>query len=223
MYALILSDNVLTSSFLSRGLKYENVYSLPVSFHYFHPSSINVNDFDCAIIKIDVLTESHHSLLQKIMLFLQNMPVYIIKRSGLQLPLQHGNLIETAESTTMRQLAYDMKNRLDGFIRKHAEKALQISDLTLYMNKRTAYRFKQKVNLRNKEFHLLEFLMRNTEMVLSRQKILEHVWDRNARLFTNTVDVHINTLRKKLDYKKSFKLIETIHCHGYFMHTTPFA
>ncbi|MBD3156924.1 hypothetical protein GF369_03790 [Candidatus Peregrinibacteria bacterium] len=223
MYALILSDNVLTSSFLSRGLKYENVYSLPVSFHHFQPSSINVNDFDCAVIKLDVVTQTHHSLLQKILLFLKNKPVYLIKRNNLSLSLQHENIIETTEATTMRQLAYDMKNRLDGFIRKHAEKTLQVSDLLLYPHKRSAYRFEHKIALRNKEFHLLEFLMRNTNMVLSRQKILEHVWDRNARLFTNTVDVHINILRKKLDYKDGFKLIETIHCHGYFMHPTPFA
>jgi len=63
--------------------------------------------------------------------------------------------------------------------------------------------------------------MINTDHVLTRQKILENVWDRNANLFTNTVDVHINNLRRKLDYDKQNQLIETIYCLGYIMHSKP--
>jgi two-component system, OmpR family, response regulator len=48
-------------------------------------------------------------------------------------------------------------------------------------------------------FTLLEYLMRNAGMLLTRQMILEHVWDINTDPFTNTVEVHIRFLRRKLD------------------------
>ena len=72
-----------------------------------------------------------------------------------------------------------------------------------------------QIDLRHKEFVLLEFLMLNAGRLLSREIILESVWDRNANIFTNTVDVHINKLRKKIDYNVSEKFIHTVHCAGY--------
>ena len=70
------------------------------------------------------------------------------------------------------------------------------------------------VPLRNKEFALLEYLMRNEGIVLSREMMLEHVWDMNVDPFTNTVDTHIRLLRKKLENKK-IKFIETVPKRGY--------
>jgi len=70
------------------------------------------------------------------------------------------------------------------------------------------------IHLRNKEFALLEYLMRNEGTVLSREMMLEHVWDMNTDPFTNTVDTHIRLLRKKLESKKQ-KFIQTIPRRGY--------
>lgn len=66
------------------------------------------------------------------------------------------------------------------------------------------------VPLRNKEFALLEYLMKHQDVVLSRETILSHVWDMNADPFTNTVDTHIRLLRKKLEAP-----------HRAFIHTVP--
>lgn len=57
---------------------------------------------------------------------------------------------------------------------------------------------KKKLNLSGKEFSLLEYLMQNTGRVLSRGDIMEHVWDENANPFSNTIEVHIKNIRKKL-------------------------
>ena len=64
-------------------------------------------------------------------------------------------------------------------------------------------------------FTLLEYLMRNAGMLLTRQMILEHVWDINTDPFTNTVAVHIRFLRRKLDEGFKRKLIKTVHGYGY--------
>ncbi len=69
--------------------------------------------------------------------------------------------------------------------------------------------------LRNKEFSLLEFFIINRGKILTRNLILEHVWDRNANFASNTVDVHINRLRQKIDVPFREKLIHTVPCVGY--------
>ncbi len=71
------------------------------------------------------------------------------------------------------------------------------------------------VSLRNKEFSLLEYFIKNTGVVLSRTRILEDVWDRNIICPTNTVDVHVSNLRKKLEKHECSDFIKTVHCIGY--------
>ena len=98
-----------------------------------------------------------------------------------------------------------LKKIISRKIDERKPKILKVNDLELNPYTREAFKIRQKYYLRNKEFQLLEYLMKNTDQILTRQKILESVWDRNTNLFTNTVDVHINKLRKKIDYnaKKS--------------------
>ena len=70
------------------------------------------------------------------------------------------------------------------------------------------------VVLRNKEFSLLEYFMQHKDIVLSREMILEYVWDMNTDPFTNTVDTHVRLLRKKLETNKRI-FIHTVPKRGY--------
>jgi DNA-binding response OmpR family regulator len=97
----------------------------------------------------------------------------------------------------------------------HSSNLLIIDSLELDTARRTVLRAGQPINLRRKEFDLLEYLMRNAGRVLTREMILEHVWDRDVDLFTNAVDVHIKTLRDRIDKPFSTKLIQTVHGLGY--------
>ena len=71
------------------------------------------------------------------------------------------------------------------------------------------------MQLRRKELYLLEYLARNAGRVISREMILEHVWDSADEPITNTVDVHIKYLRDSIDRQFEKKLIKTIHGLGY--------
>jgi DNA-binding response OmpR family regulator len=73
----------------------------------------------------------------------------------------------------------------------------------------------KKIPLKNKEFILLEYFLRNAGKVLSRTEILEEVWDRNIFCNTNTVDVHISRLRKKFMKLRKKAPIKTVHSVGY--------
>jgi len=72
---------------------------------------------------------------------------------------------------------------------------------------------KNKILLSNKESGMLEYLVRNKGKVVSQEEFLEHVWDSNVDMFTETVKTHIKTLRKKLG--KEAELIQTIKGKGY--------
>lgn len=71
------------------------------------------------------------------------------------------------------------------------------------------------IRLRNREYSLLEYFMRNSGKVLSRTRLLEDVWDRNIMCPTNTVDVHVSNLRRKFKKYTSYDPIKTVHCVGY--------
>lgn len=92
---------------------------------------------------------------------------------------------------------------------------LQIGDLHLDPYRHNVARGGKQIYLTRKEFLLLEYLMRNPGIVLTRGMILEHVWDMNADPHSNTIEVHIRSLRKKIARPKSKELIKTIPGRGY--------
>lgn len=97
----------------------------------------------------------------------------------------------------------------------HEERWMKTCDVWLNLESRSARRNNQIISLRNKEFSLLEYFMINRGKILTRNSILDYVWDRNANFASNTVDVHINRLRRKIDSPFAEKLIHTVHCIGY--------
>lgn len=96
---------------------------------------------------------------------------------------------------------------------------IRIDDLELDSVRHVVTRAGKRIHLTPKEFRLLEYLLRNKGAVLSRGMILEHVWDMNADPFSNTIEAHILSLRKKIDTNRKKKLIHTVHGMGYRIDT----
>jgi two-component system OmpR family response regulator len=92
---------------------------------------------------------------------------------------------------------------------------LQVSDLSMDLIKREVVRGDQSIALQPLEFSLLEYLMRNTDRVVSKTMIMEHVWDYNFDPGTNVVEARISRLREKIDRQFPQKLIHTIRGVGY--------
>ena len=97
---------------------------------------------------------------------------------------------------------------------------LHFSDLEMNLDTKEVTRSGKKITLTAKEFQLLEYLMRNSKKVLSRASIGEKVWDVDFDTNTNTIDVYINYLRKKIDKEFPVKLIHTQVGFGYVMKET---
>ncbi|MEK6717786.1 MAG: response regulator transcription factor [candidate division NC10 bacterium] len=96
---------------------------------------------------------------------------------------------------------------------------LQVADLTLDPATRTVARGGEAISLTNREFALLEYLLRNASRVLTRTMIAEHVWDYSFDSATNVIDVYVNYLRKKIDAGRERKLIHTVRGVGYILKT----
>ena len=92
---------------------------------------------------------------------------------------------------------------------------LSIADLTLDPSNFIVTRADTAISLSTREFALLEYLLRHPDQVLSKQQLIDHVWDYNADVLPGTVEVHIKHLRDKID--KPFKtwLIHTVRGFGY--------
>jgi DNA-binding response OmpR family regulator len=103
--------------------------------------------------------------------------------------------------------------RRDMRVRAHL---LQYKDLKLDGKARVAWRDNRRLELTSKEFGVLEYLLRHQGEVVSHEQLLEHVWDMQANPLTNTVRVHMNSLRRKLeDIADTPHYIETIIGQGY--------
>ncbi len=92
---------------------------------------------------------------------------------------------------------------------------LRVADLTLDPATHIVTRVGATIPLANKEYQILEYLMRNADRVSTRDMIGEHVWDYEFDRDSNVIDVHIRTLRRKLDEPYPVKLIHTVRGVGY--------
>ena len=94
---------------------------------------------------------------------------------------------------------------------------ISVADLTLDTNTRQVMRGGKEIELAPKEFSLLEHLVKNNGRAVDRMEILEHVWGETVDEFSNTVDVHIRYLRKKIDEPFKKHLIQTVKQKGYMI------
>jgi len=97
--------------------------------------------------------------------------------------------------------------------------SLTVGDLVLNPGTREVTRGERVVDLTNREFELLEYLMRNERLVISRQKLLDEVWGYDPTSMTNTIDVFISNLRRKLEEGGEERILHTKRGAGYVVRT----
>ena len=114
--------------------------------------------------------------------------------------------------------------RLRALLRRPNQKLdeiLRVADLTLDPSLRKVNRASQEISLTTKEYGVLEYLMRNQGKVLSKEQIIAHVWDFDADVLPNNVELFIMFLRRKIDKPFAKKLIHTVPGFGYKLEEKP--
>lgn len=108
--------------------------------------------------------------------------------------------------------------RINALLRRPPEietDRMQMDDLSVDTTRYTVSRKGRSIYLTRKEFMLLVYLLRNRGTVVSRGMILEHVWDMDGDPFSNTIESHVSSLRRKIDLPGRRKLIHTVPGRGY--------
>jgi two-component system OmpR family response regulator len=151
----------------------------------------------------------------------RNMPVVILSALG-EVDERIRGLREGGDDYITKPFAFgELLARIDALLRRStpaaAETVLKLADLKMDLLARTVRRGGTEIPLQPCEFKLLEYLLRNTGIVVSRTMLFEKVWDYHFDPHTNVIDVHIGRLRKKIDRGFDPLLIHTVRGSGYVL------
>ena len=122
-----------------------------------------------------------------------------------------------SELTVRFGLSIRLRRAASGVTASRTVNKLCSGDLELDLIRRRAARLGKEIDLRPKEFLLLEYLLRNQDKVVSKTMILEHVWNYHFDPYTNLIEVHMARLRKKIDTPELPALIHTVWGTGYML------
>lgn len=215
---LIVEDEKRMSSFIQRGLKEEG-YVVDVAFDGEQGLEYaTVNEYDLVVLdwmmpKMDGIT-----VCSKIRQEGSQVPILMLTvRDTIEDKIR--GLDQGADDYLTKPFAFDeLLARIRALTRRPRDlqqTILKAGQLSLDLVGRRAYVGTDLITLSQKEFSLLEFLMRRKGQVVTRSQIAEHVWDLHFDPMSNTIDVYINFLRKKIDGHRKKSRIETLRGSGY--------
>ena len=174
--------------------------------------------FDVAILDIMMPIQSGLEVVQNIRQKRITTPVLLLTAKDTVQDIVHG-LDLGADDYLVKPFSFEeLLARIRVMTRKSAglrQSLLVVADLVLDIGNRTATRAGKELRLSAKEFEILEYLMRNQGVVLTRKQIEDHAWSFDYAGGTNVVDVYIRYLRKKIDEGHTVKLIQTVRGIGY--------
>ncbi len=218
MKILIVEDEPKICNFLKQSLQAE-YYAVDVAQDGEEGSHLaQINEYDLIILDYVLPKKDGLEVLKEIRASGVTAPVLII--SVKNEVIQKAHLLNAgADDYVTKPLALsELLARVRALLRRPRlieSEILSIGDLTVNTKNYTVKRGKKDMYLTRKEFMLLHYLMQHEGAVLSRGMILEHVWDMNTDIFSNTIESHMLSLRKKIGDTGRSRLIQTIPGRGY--------
>jgi DNA-binding response OmpR family regulator len=218
MRILVVEDDVKVAEFVRRGLTEEG-YAVDV----LHDGSdagdqAAAFDYDAVVLDMMLPKQSGFQVLRSIRARKASLPVVILTaRDSLQDRI--AGLDAGADDYMAKPFALaELSARLRALLRRGAPRItnLRVADLEIDTIRRSVTRGGKPIDLKPKEYALLEFLMKHADRPVTRSLIIEHVWDIHFDSVSNVVEVYINALRNKIDRGQT-PLIHTIRGVGYML------
>jgi len=222
MRILVVEDDRKVARFIQAGLEQEG-HAVDV----LHEGSgaaaeAAVIDYDAVVLDLMLPGRSGFQVLRDIRARKPSLPVLILTAKD-TVDDRVAGLDGGADDYMVKPFALaELSARLRALLRRGAphESVLRVSDLEMDTVRRTVRRGGRPIDLKPKEYALLEFLMRHSDRPLTKSLIIEHVWDIHFDSISNVVEVHINSLRNKIDRGFGVPLIHTIRGVGYVLTET---
>ncbi|MBI3693346.1 MAG: response regulator transcription factor [Acidobacteria bacterium] len=223
MRILLVEDELKVASFIRSALE-EHSYAVDVSHDgeegcYLAEST----DYDLIILDIMLPKMDGFQLLRRLRARKPGLPVLVLTARGTVEDRVRG-LDLGADDYLVKPFALaELTARVRALMRRGVREGsteLRVDDLVLDSARRRVTRAGKPIELSNKEYSLLEYLMRNANHAVTRGMIAEHVWDSSFDSFTNVIDVYINHLRNKVDRNFGRRLIHSVRGVGYRISAT---
>ncbi len=220
MRILLVEDDSRVASFIRRGLREEN-YAVDVAADGERALFLaQTEEYDVIILDLLIPKKSGLEVLTELRAAGQKTPVLILTAKDERQDKVAG-LDKGADDYLTKPFAFEeLLARLRALLRRRGDlvqTTLRVGDLELDALKRQVTRGGKEILLTNREFALLEYLMRNLNRVVTRTLLAEHVWEHDFDPLSNVIDVHVARLRQKIDGNSSVKLIETVRGRGYLL------
>lgn len=218
MRLLIVEDEQELAKPLKEGLEYQK-YAVDLAYDGEQGERLaRENTYDVVVLDIMLPKKDGISVTRSLRSDGITTPILILTAKGTVEDKTTG-LDAGADDYLPKPFAFDeLSARIRALLRRatpEKKPVLTVGDLTLDPATHEVKRGEKRVELVKKDFQLLEYLMRNAERVLTRAEIEEHVWDRDAELWSDVIRSHVKTLRAKVDRGFKQKLIQTVHGVGY--------
>ena len=219
MKILLVEDDVKISSFVKLGLEDQDFHVTAVYDSQMAEKVLAGKEFDLIILDVILPGQSGFELCKKIRETGATVPILMLtsldsvddKVTGLNFG---------ADDYMVKPFSFkELLARINALTRRSSEKfnsqTIRISGVVLDAATKKVFRNDHEVKLTAKEFSILELLMQSAGKVVDRQEISEKIWGFSFSSGTNLIDVHINSLRNKIDKGFTNKLIQTVVGFGY--------
>jgi len=219
MRVLVVEDDQRVASFIQKGLEEEGL-AVDV-LHDGDEAGVQAQmvDYDCVVLDLMLPGRSGFQVLRDIRSRKAELPVLIL--SAQASPEERVAGLNGGADDYMGKpfILAELSARIRALLRrgKPRETKLRVADLEVDTLRRRVTRAGQPIDLKPKEYALLEFLVHNANRPVTRSHIIEHVWDIHFDSISNVVEVHINSLRNKIDRGAAVPLIQTIRGVGYML------
>lgn len=218
MRVLLIEDDVTITRLLKEGLEDES-YAVDVandgSEGY---RTAAADDYDVIILDIMLPGMNGYEVCRSLRNDGNKTPILMLTARDAERDIVEG-LDTGADDYLAKPFSFDvLLARIRALLRRPNEKLeeiLQVGDLKLDPSSKKVTRASQEISLTAKEYGVLEYLMRNKGKVLSKEQIISHVWDFDADVLPNNVELFIMFLRRKIDKPFKSKLIHTVSGFGY--------
>jgi len=223
MRVLVIEDDRKVASFIQTGLEQEGYAVDVLNDGADAGDQAQTIDYDAVVLDLMLPGRSGFQVLRDIRAKKASLPVLILTAKD-SLEDRVAGLDAGADDYMTKPFALaELSARLRALLRRGAphESVLRVADLEMDTIRRKVRRAGKAIELKPKEYALLEILMRNSDRPLTKTLIIEHVWDIHFDSISNVVEVHINSLRNKIDKGFAVPLIHTIRGVGYVLTDTP--